>query len=319
MVLTSGNCGAIWFASALNLHPDIFAGCGIDHPIESLFRYNLKKDGAALLQASTDRHFRFGAVREVLQPVLDAQGLQRTYPPRDYTNLPAYVFDELEELPGSGRHTALGSVHAFTAVQFAEEYARNPHILGNRRVTVTNMIRHPVSRTESFIRAFIDHHLGTYKDAIDGYIAQNLGECLRLERTYGISMTEPRVRAALATYRIAKSVEWVADELRRFGDMVALKMEDLQTDGEYFASAVEVLTGGRIVPDASYLAEVHSVDSLGVGRRHVFDGTRPPGPRDQWDAWSAWERYEFLGCCHRCGLIPLYEAHGYDFSFLSAA
>src|SRR5687767_7798652 len=73
MVVTSGNCGAIWFASALNLHEEIFASCGIDHPIESCFRYDLKKDGRALLHFSNPSHYRFGAHAEVMEPYLAEQ------------------------------------------------------------------------------------------------------------------------------------------------------------------------------------------------------------------------------------------------------
>src|SRR5688500_20006339 len=91
MVVTSGNCGAIWFSSALNLHPEIFAGCGIDHPIESCFRYDLKKDGPALLRASGPRQYRFGALPEVMRPLMEQHGVTIDFPVRDYEALGTYV------------------------------------------------------------------------------------------------------------------------------------------------------------------------------------------------------------------------------------
>jgi hypothetical protein len=316
MVLTSGNCGAIWFAQALNLHPDIFTGCGIDHPIESCVTYELIKDPAPFLTGSTPRNYRFGAHPEVMERLLREHGVTIAVPPRDVTRLPWYLFDELEEMPGMARRRAVGSIHASTAVQFAECFAKDPHILGNRRVVVTNMIRHPVPRTESFLKAFVKYLLGEWKLAIDDYIESNLFECRALERTYGISMEDPRVRAVICTHRIGKTVAWIANELRAFPDMLALRMEDLQSDPEYFASAVEVLTSGRVVADEAYLSEVFKPENLAGGRRDAADGgSRPAGAAEQWAAWSDFERAEFLAMCVRDRVTPVYEAYGYDFSF----
>jgi hypothetical protein len=317
MVVTSGNCGAIWFAAALNLHPDIFAGCGIDHPIESCFRYDLKKDGPSLLRASGPRQFRFGAHTEVMRSVLDQHRVRIDFPPRDYSQLGTYVFDELEALPGAERFAALGTIHAFTAVQFDEYYQRNRRILGGREVVVTNMIRHPVPRTESFIQAFVKYHLAAHNEQIDDYLAMMPVERRRIEQSYNVSFDDPRARAVLFTYRIGSSTAWVANELRRFWRMLPLKMEDLQSDPEYFAAAVELLTGGRVTADAGYLAEVYKPENLGVGRRHVPDGARPPGPREQWEAWSDWERAEFRDACGRDPIVETYQQYGYDFSFLN--
>ena len=317
MVVTSGNCGAIWFASALNLHPGIFAGCGIDHPIESCFRYDLKKDGLALLRASGARQYRFGAHPETMRRVMDAHAISMEFPARDYSELATYVFDELEDVPGADRFAAVGTIHAFTAVQFDRYYRQNRNILGNRQVIVTNMIRHPVPRAESYLQAFMKHHLWEYKAQIDEYVASNPGEWRRLERTYGISMEDPRVRAALFMYRIGHSVSWVMNELQQFYRMLPLKMEDLQSDPEYFAAAVHLLTGGRIEPDQDYLDEVYKPENLGVGRRHVADGSRPPGPREQWEAWPRWEQEEFRRISTTDPIVEVYGRYGYDFSFLT--
>jgi hypothetical protein len=132
LVLTSGNCGAIWFASALNLHPQIFAGCGAYHPIESCFRYNLNKDGVALVRASTARSYRFGAHPQRMRQILDEHGLAFDVPPRDYNRLAWFVLDELADLPGSSSYGALGSVHALTATRFDECRRQDPGLLANR-------------------------------------------------------------------------------------------------------------------------------------------------------------------------------------------
>ncbi len=317
MVLTSGNCGAIWYASALNLHDEIFAGCGIDHPIESCFRFNLQKDGSRLLRASTDRQFRFGANRDIMRGVLSDHGMSLSIPPRDYAGLPHFVFDELEDLPGASKLASIGSVHAFTATEFARHVAMNRELLGDRKVVTVNMIRHPVPRTESFMKAFAYYQVEEHRSVIDAYINQNLPEWLQTERQYGISVEDPRVRAVIFTYRIGNSMVWVADELKQFHAMKALKLEDLQSDPTYFAESVTLLSSGRVKPDQTYLDKVYTPENLGVGRRGAIpDGSRPPGDRLQWDLWSDWERREFSHACRRHGVIDIYSAHGYDLSYV---
>lgn len=317
MVLTSGNCGAIWYASALNLHEEIFAGCGIDHPIESCFRYNLQKDGSRLLHASTDQQFRFGASQGVMRDILSQHGITLSIPPRDYTRLPHFVFDELEDLPGAGTLTSIGSIHAFTAAEFSRHVAVNRNLLGDRKVVTVNMIRHPVPRTESFMKAFAHYQLEQYRSTIDTHINQNLAEWRQTERQYGISVEDPRVRAIIFTYRIGNSMAWVADELKQFHAMKALKLEDLQSDPTYFADSVTLLTSGRVKPDQAYLDKVYAPENLGVGRRGAIpDGSRPPGDRLQWDLWSDWERREFSVACRRHGVVEIYAAHGYDLSYV---
>lgn len=317
LVLTSGNCGAIWLASAMNLHDEIFAGCGIDHPIESCFRYNLQKSGPDLVKVSRPEHYRYGTHIDAMRPPLLQQGLDYDLRPRAYHRLPWYVFDELEQMPGADRLAAIGSIHAFSAAQFSRYFKRDRHVLGNRRVVVTNMIRHPIPRIESFIKAFTHYHRDSHRGVIDTYIETHLDECLGLERQYGISMQDPKVRAVLFSYRIGFSAGWVARELKRFRGMVALKMEDLQNDRDYFARAFTLLTSGQVAASPSYLDKVFLPENLGVGRRGaIADGTRPPAAALQWQEWSDWERAEFLKCFHREHLGEIYGAYDYDFSFL---
>jgi hypothetical protein len=317
LVLTTGNCGALWFASALNLHEGIFAGCGVDHPIDSCFEYDLKKDGDALLGASGPRQFRFGArPGGALRRILEQRGLKVDVGPRNYERLAWYVFDELEDLPNSEQYAALGSVHALSATDFAKCYERDTAVLGGRRVIVANMIRHPVPRTESYIKAFISGGERRHKQDIDRYINAHLDHCRKLEKAFAISMDDPRVRAVLFTYRIGRAVAWVAEELLTFRLMTALKMEDLQSDPEYFAKTVSLLTDGRIRPDAGYLERVYRAENLGAGRRSSPDGARPIDAAGQWEAWSDWEREEFRACCRHHPILPAYAEHGYRFSFM---
>lgn len=319
LVLTIGNCGAIWFASALNLHPEIFAGCGVDHPIETCFRYTMHKDGERLVRASRPEHYRNGATQEIMEPILARHGLDFDFPARRYRRLPWYVLDELEEMPFAEEYTSLGSVHALMPLQFAQFYRRDPTILEGRRVVNANMIRHPLPRVESFIKALIHYNIDspTHRGMVDTYFTKHPDERRALERRYGIDFADPRARAVLLTFRVIHSVPFVANELKLFSAMRALKMEDLQEDPDYFADAVTFLTQGSVAVTPDYLDRVFLPENLGTGRRGaIADGTRPPGPEAQWAEWSDFERDEFRQCCLRHGIADIYRPHGYDFSFL---
>ena len=86
-----------------------------------------------------------------MRGLLKDQGLAFDVGPRDHERLGWYV---LEDLPGSHRYAALGSIHAKAATQFSDCFVKDPSIMGNRRVIVASMIRHPVTRTESFLAAW---------------------------------------------------------------------------------------------------------------------------------------------------------------------
>lgn len=318
LVLTSGNCGAIWFASALNIHEEIFTGCGIDHPIESCFLYNLQKDGDALVAASKPHNYRFGMRNNnPMKDKLDSHGLDYPILSRDISKLPWYVFDEIEEMPFVEQRKSLGTIHAFSAKEFACFYQQDPGILKQRRVVVANMIRHPLTRIESCIKAFEYHCLDQHRVDIDNYISTHLGEFMAIERNFHVSIDEPRSRAIIAMFRLSNQVKWVADELRQFPLMKAFKMESLQSDPDYFSNAVTILTRGRVFADNDYLDKVFKPENLGVGRRcNKPEGTRPPSPRDQWDQWSGWERSEFMASCQQYDIAKAYAEYDYDFSFV---
>lgn len=323
LVLTSGNCGAIWFASALNIHEEIFTGCGIDHPIESCFLYNLQKDGNDLVAASNQDHYRFGIRTDMhmkdnpMKGIFNSHGLDYQILPRDISKLAWYVFDEIEGMPFVEQRKSLGSIHAFSAEQFANFYKADPGILKQRRVVVANMIRHPLTRIESNIKAFEFYALDQWREKIDAYIDAHLDDFLAIEKIFHVSMEEPRSRAIIATLRMNNHVQWVADELRQFRFMKTFKMETLQSDPDYFANAVTFLTSDRVFADNSYLDQVFSPENLGVGRRcNKPEGTRPPTARDQWEQWSDWMRFEFIATCQKYDVAEAYAEYDYDFSFV---
>jgi Flp pilus assembly protein TadD len=317
LVLTTGNCGAIWFTSALNIHPGLLTNCGIDHPIEAFFNFPLKKDGVHFLRHSGPEHFRHGVTPGFRRTLLEVHGIRYPIGHRLYHRLPSYVFDEMESLPFAVDHAAIGSVHAFGPLEFLGYYARDRGILGGRRVVVANMIRHPLARVESFMKALVHYELERIRPRVLDFVSRNPEDFRALRRAFGIDLHDPRVVATLFTFRIIRNVSWLARETRTFSGMRALRMEDLQEDRDYFRSAFAYLTSGRVVADDAYLDEVFKPANLGLGRRGaIAQGTRPPSPRDQWEAWSDFERAEFLRCCREDGIPDIYTPHGYDFSYV---
>ncbi len=317
LVLTTGNCGAIWYTSALNIHPGILANCGIDHPIEAFFNFPLKKDGAHFLRYSGPEHFRHGVTPAFRRTLSEVHGIGFQVGRRFHHRLPSYVFDELEGLPFATDHAAIGSVHAFGPLEFLGYYVRNRGVLGRRRMVVANMIRHPLARVESFMKALVHYDLKSIRPRVLDFVSRNPEDFRALRRAFGIDLDDPRVVATLFTFRIIRNVTWLAQETRTFSGMRALRMEDLQEDRDYFRSAFTYLTSGRLVADDAYLDEVFKPANLGLGRRgDIPQGTRPPSARDQWEGWSDFERAEFLRCCREDGIPDIYAPHGYDFSYV---
>lgn len=317
LVLTSGNCGAIWFTSALNMHPAILANCGIDHPIESFFHYPMKKDGSRFLRAAKPEHFQFGVRPEVMGPILAEHGLTLSLNQRLYHRLGWFVFDELESLPLAAAHRVVGSVHAFSATEFLGYYRRDPAILGGRRVVTANMIRHPLTRHESNIKAFLDYRPEHIRILAQRLMDSNPNEYKLLERKYKVDLSDLRTQAVIVSFRYYNVPGHLSNEIISFSSMIALKMEDLQSDRDYFSMAFSVLTRKKLKVDHCYLDEVFDPYNLGLGRRGPTpQGTRPPSAERQWEMWSDFERDEFVRCCRANGIIEAYQPYGYDFSFM---
>ena len=321
LVTSWGHSGSIWLAGSLNLHPRVCATVGIDNPIETFRYYALNRDAAALAAQAGPALARHGfsvwesAAMTPIRALPAMRGL--TAIRRDPDRLPWYVFDELELIPADPPYIVLGNVHGITLSALHGACAAQPDIFRGRRVLLCDLIRHPVGRTESAVKATLTHHLPALAPRITAFIHEHAQECLQLERRYHIDFQEPRARAALHVFRQGLQNDVWAGEIRRFPDVYRILLERLQTDPDYFAHTFATLAQGRVAPDAAFLDRVFAPGNLGSGRQTPTESGRPPGPREQYEQWSAFERDEFARVAERLGLPAVYFPYGYDFSFVA--
>ncbi|HLN25163.1 MAG TPA: hypothetical protein VK558_14415 [Patescibacteria group bacterium] len=320
LVTSWGHSASIWLAGSLNLHDDILCNCGIEHPLNSFSLYPLNKDWQAWRQADWPSLFGFGIRPERLELTAEQSARIGAPPPppsrRDYDSLPSFVFDELERLADAVPHRVIGNVHGITLPQLVAVQRQASPLFGGRRVPVVNLIRHPVPRTESAIKATMHYHMDDLKADIDRLIDENAAECRAMERRFKVDFTQPRARTVLHVYRQGlQNVVW-AEEIRDFPWIKSVLMERLQTDSDYFATVFGLLTQQRLAITDAYLDRVFSAENLGSGRRGAArQGTRPPAARDQFALWSDFEREEFRRCADMLSLRDVYAPFDYDFSF----
>jgi len=321
LVASWGHSGSIWLAGSLNFHEAMCATVGVYHPAECFAYYPMHRDAnyvACNAPVELGRHgfsVWSGNLDSSLRCVLGARGI--TFGPRDTSQLPSYVFDELDLLPAVMPYSVLGNVHGMTLGQLHQAYLAEPNIFRNRGPIVLDLIRHPVGRTESAINATVKYHLHNLEPLISEFIHTHADECLALERTFKIDFSDPRARAALHVYRQGLQNDVWAYEVREFPNTYRLLLERLQAEPEYFAHAFYTLTHGRLVADQTHLDRVFAEENLGTGRQSTTEHARPLAPREQYERWSPFERAEFARVSQRLGAPALYFPFGYDFSFVT--
>jgi hypothetical protein len=334
LVTSCGHSGSVWLAASLNLHDAVCATAGIDSPAESFTYYPLNRPIECFTYRPLRRDPDYVADRanpdwrtygfsnshriEFVDFVSELRGRGLDIPPRDVSRLPWYVFDELEQMLSVAPYEVLGNVHGIWFSQMQQACLADPDILKGRSVVVMDLIRHPVGRTESAIKATMTFHLPDLDPVIDEFIRANAKACLALERKYTIDFSEPRARAALHVYRQGLQNDVWAYEVREFPDAQRILLERLQADPAYYAQVFSILSQGRLTADRAYLDRVFAPANLGGGRRSTSNIARPPDTAEQYELWPPWERDEFASVSQRLYSPRVYFPFGYDFSFLTA-
>ena len=325
LVTSWGHSASIWYAGSLNLHEAFFCNVGAHHPIQSFNAYWLNVDPKPFVERATPHRFRFGA--NIPNPMSDGSPVPKfdlpplDIPRRDMDQLPWFVFDEMDdmvEMIQGPKPKFVGTVHGLWLPPLADALQSDPSAFRHRRFPMLNLIRHPVGRTEAAIAAVQYYLMLDLKADIDRLIDEQIDEVRRLERTYKVDFSDPRVRAVFHVFRQGRQNRTWSRELVDFPRVKHIKMELLQSDRGYFATAFNDLTSGRVKADNAYLDKVFKPENLGSGRqqRHLKAPVRPAGPRDQFERWSDFERTEFRAAVNRLNLHAVYAAQDYDLSFV---
>ena len=314
LVTSSGHSGSIWLAGSLNLHEEVLANVGLGHPLQSFHRYALNKDVGYMVERASAEFIAYGFHTPTAH--LPSIAGADTAPPRDLWRLPWFVFDELALVPAPRPYGCLGNVHGLILAHVFPAWKSDPLLFNRREVVLVDLIRHPIPRTESAIRATLTYHMPDQEPAISAFIHANAGECLELERTHHIDFSEPRTRAALIVYRLSAQNDAWAAEMLDYPSVHRVQMERLQAEPEYYESLFDIVTEGRLSADTNYLERVFAAANLGSGRQTTAEIARPPGAQEQYDLWSPFERQQFALATQRLDFARLYGPFGYDFSFV---
>ncbi|MBI1841946.1 MAG: hypothetical protein HYR88_13990 [Verrucomicrobia bacterium] len=300
LITSSGAAATRWLGGSLNRHPDICCSCG-PGALEVSLDYD-RTITSTDLDAIADFHSEH-LVRGGSQPLaVDA------------------LFDALER---SRDAAAYGNIHAETVATFANNILRYPP---QRPITVVNLIRHPIPRTES-------------KAAIlrgDSKASRKMSDLVNLQ------FEDRLVRHAPLAVAIADQVGDFREtsEQRHFVNAVFdtiegllefetpgvsntirhYPIESLKSDPGAFRAFVAHITAGRVGTSDDFLAWVFSPENLNAGRtRKDALGQRPPlEPHEQWQSWEEWQRRVFQVALESTRLRGHYEERGYDFSCLGA-
>ncbi|CAO3411516.1 hypothetical protein [Azospirillum largimobile] len=318
LITSWGHAGAIWLAASMNLHPGMLATVGADHPLGCFNLHDVNRNYRSIAPATARSLLRYGLDPEGRASLPDSLRPLAPTAARDMALFPRIVFEELTELAAlDPAVTVVGNIHGLMVGPLFQSFRADPALFGGRDVAALDLIRHPVPRTESAIRATIHYHLPILAPAIDSFIARNATLCRNLEREYGIDFSEPRARAALHVFRQGRQNQVWAGEIRRHPDIGRILLERLKTEPEYFAHLLHRISRGRLAADRELLDRVYTPENLNKGRRTPALGLeRPADARDQFAAWCPFEQAEFRRLRRIYGLDEVYEQFGYDFSFV---
>ncbi len=324
LVTSQGLAASAWLASSLNLHPDITCAMGIDHPLVSMrFYYNeneiAEKQESIRNLGPMQNGFYSETLRQHFKEKFARLGvpletdLVRENPIRQLQRM-------YEELAWFDPHSKyIGNVHVCFAQQALEYLAESPT---NRNVTLVNLIRHPIPRTEAAIKGVLsiathykdsDWHKGI-PEGMDAIVDTEAERRREIERRFGVDFKEPRNRAVLYSYYRALHNDCWGGEIVSIREACHVTIERLMSDRNYFSWLVSELTGHEVVPASDFLDKIFTETHLQSGR-HMGKG-RSIGPREQYAAWTDWERFEFRQVMERLDLTNVYAPFGYDFSFV---
>jgi len=297
---------------------------GIDHPFVSMRYYYNQEDVQRKIDDVTDvEKIRHGFYRESFRKLylqrLAAKEISvesdfiRENPIRNLQKM----YDELELLFPAKYY---GNVHACFAQQALEYLQDFPT---RNDVTLMNLIRHPVPRTEAAIKGVLsiatqyedsDWHKGI-TEGMHEFTETHPEMCREIEKRFDVDFTNVRNRAVLYSYYRALHNDCWAGEIMTVRETCHVTMERLMADPDYYSWFLWELTQRTIKPSKSYLEQISSETHLQSGR-HTGSG-RSLGPREQYERWSDWEKHEFLLAMERLDLANVYAPFGYDLSFVT--
>ena len=296
---------------------------GIDHPFVSMqFYYNEDLISAKMNAVQDAGEIKHGFYRESLRELYKKRFAEKGFPLNtDLVRVNPIrqlqiMYDELEWFAPAKHY---GNVHSCFAMQALEYLKEAPT---KRDVTLMNLIRHPLPRTEAAIKGILsipelypdsDWHRGITEE-IDKFTEEQPEMRRDIENRFGVDFTKVRNRGVLYSYYRALHNDCWANEVTMCREACHVTIERLMNDRDYFSWFVWELTQQDIAVTPEYLDQIFSEEHLRSGR-HTGKGNSIR-MREQYERWTDWEKYEFKLAMDRLDLANVYAPFGYDLSFV---
>lgn len=276
VVTSAGRAATYWLAAVLNKHPDVICSHSFFVPPVTVFEDPPSRERAL---KTWDQ---LGTIRLTLDE----------------------YFDEIEKC---GAARVYGNVHGYTLTDLLKALAA-----GTRRHYVAfNLIRHPISRVESFWRRWMD--VASYNEKQRNFFRQifESGQvhkdlASKAAGKYDIDFARPE-----NWFFVNALVNIIAESAELGIPCNHLPMERLTTDPGFFAEVFSRLTAGDIRPTDAYLAEVFATGQMNSQRADVVSADV------QFAEWEEWKKYLFCEVTKGWNLGEIYRPHGYDLRFLT--
>lgn len=277
LVTSYGRTATYWIAKNLNQHPDIVCSHGPSLP--PVLPHNKKQplDSYVLEMHKNLDVFLKTPVKEVLSGIRDL-----------------------------GRGKVYGNVHGYSANSVDIMFENNS--IAQSDLSVVNIIRHPITRIESFKNRF--HYELTYntyfKSQADGYIQDMVDRKL-----LDFLATKYNMDFSLDTMLFLYSLCLVAfnDKLDLESNIISIPMERLTKDPEVFCWMFNILTYPEVKIDSKYLANVYSTE-----RSNVL--TKEQTSVETYSSWDGWMQAAFKFVMKKYDFSRMYNRLQYDLSFV---
>lgn len=216
-----------------------------------------------------------------------------------------------------------GNVHGETIVTLAANLGTHPLI---RPVTVVNLVRHPIPRTESKF-GMIQH------DCEASEVMRKVCEFQLQDRLNRLAPIADGIREQIGDFTASAERCYFVSALldtvgasSEFTQTVAgtappqCCIETLKDNREAFSALVLHLTNGQVSVSGDYLDTVFNPDNLNSERyRAGVIAQKPPRtPEEQWRAWADWQQRAFQAAMQVSGFHRDFQRVGYEFGFVGS-
>ena len=274
-VCSYGRTATYWLAQLLNEHPDIISSHGPTTP--PIVEYE-----------EANPHELDNWVWENMPKFHDMK-----------------LRDVLRDMRKVGEAKYYVKVHAYSAFNLFNRLMDEGM---TRPVLMANLVRHPVTRVESFAKRWKENagwneRLRTF--LLDWWDEQEPARALRkhLEAKHSVDFTDE------ANVFFATACLWLRqDREDLMVPMLHVSSERLVSDPDYFAWFLDRLTLGRLAGDREIM-EIYR----NTGPKNVSAGARPA--REVYRGWDDWQREAFDFVANLYDLAPLYSRFPYDLDF----